>query len=209
MALQALRNPHASEEVIKLIMAARHLLSAYEVRRDFAAHSKTPEVQALRFVSGLYWRDLARVSTDVRVRPSVRRQAEIQLATRLPSLALGERIALGRTAGPALIQELRKDGNPRMVRALLENPRMTEGLLMPLVSSPSTAASVLELVAQHRRWGLSYNIRTALARNRSTPTQTAIHLLAGLKKTDLKAVANDQSLQAPVRQRARLRLGLS
>ena len=204
---QALRNPFASSEVVTLVMKARRLLSVYEVRRELARHPQTPEIHAIRLVGGLYWRDLAKVIIDLKVRPRIRRSAEIQLTNRLPSLALGERVSLARVAGPGVIQELRKDQSPRVIQALLENPRITEGQVLPLASSPATAAEVLELLSKNRRWGNLYSVRSALSRNRRTPVQTALHLLPGLKKIDLKAVASDRSLPKPVRDRAGLLLG--
>lgn len=206
-AKQALLNPHASNQSVRALMQARQLIASYQVRKDLALHPKTPEPSALRFAAGLYWRDQVRLSGDLRVRPLVRRQAEIQLLQRLSSLALGERIALARIAGAGLIQELRRDHSPRVIQALLENPRFTEGHLMPLVSSVATPPAVLERVARDRRWGSRYAVRCALARNRRTPVTVAVGLLSSLRKVDLRGLANDRTLGAPVRQRARLLLG--
>src|SRR5215210_4253953 len=67
-----LRNPHAGEEVMRLLAAERRLLAAYEMRRDLALHAATPQPIALALVSGLYWRDLVAAGLDVRIRPVVR-----------------------------------------------------------------------------------------------------------------------------------------
>jgi hypothetical protein len=206
-AVQALRNPHLSVQAIALLIAAKHLMTSYQLRKELATHVRTPEAIALRLVSGLYWRDLARVGADGRTRPLVRRHADQQLALRLPSLALGERISLARIATPTLMGALRKDGNPRVIRALLENPRMTEGQLMPLVSSTTTTGAILGLIAADRRWGARYSVRAALARNARTPVEVAVRLLSGLRKSELRAVADHHALAAAVRRRARLLLG--
>src|SRR6476646_6687451 len=55
---QALRNPHCTAEATEEIAAQGRLLSFYGVRRDLTMHPRTPEIVALRFVPGLYWRDL-------------------------------------------------------------------------------------------------------------------------------------------------------
>src|SRR5687767_12304717 len=90
---QALRNPFAGAEAIEwLVTGAPSLLRSYDFRRDVALHPRTPEILALRFVPGLYWLDLVRLGRDVRVRPLVRRAADLRLIERLPSLAVGERL---------------------------------------------------------------------------------------------------------------------
>ncbi len=204
---QVLMNPFVSSEVIEVLLGQRRLLGSYEVRRDLAAHRKTPQVRALRLLSGLYWRDLVRIASDTRVSPTIRRAAERQLASRLPGLAVGEKIAIARAAGPGAIALLRGDPSPRVVQALLENPRMTEGSLLPLVSSERTRPEILTLIAGDTRWGHRYRIRLAICRNSSTPYSAALRILPMLKKTDLALVAEDRHLSSVVRRRAELLLG--
>lgn len=204
---QALANPFASREVIVLVAAQQRLLSSYEVRRELARHAATPEATALRFLLGLYWRDLVELGLDVRVRPVIRRGAERYLNERMPSLAVGERMAIARRAGRGVLARLRHDPSPRVISALLENPRLTEGTLAPLVRSTSTPPAILELVAENRRWGVRYPVRVALARNSSTPPAVALGLLPLLKKGDQRAVAADRRLSLAVRRRARLLAG--
>jgi hypothetical protein len=68
-----LRNPHAGEEVVRLLAAERRLLASYEMRRDLALHAATPQPIALALIGGLYWKDLVSAGLDVRIRPVVRR----------------------------------------------------------------------------------------------------------------------------------------
>lgn len=208
-ARQAMRNPFCSPEVVESLAGERRLLSFYEVRRDLALHLRTPETLALRFLPGLYWRDLMLVGLDSRLRPSLRRAAEQQLLARLSEVALGEKIALARRASPGILVQLRHDPNPRVLAALLDNPRLTEGLLAPLAHSSSTPAAILDVIIHDRRWGVRYGLRLAVVRNPSAALETALRLLPGLRKADLRAVAADAKLGAQVRQRARLLLGES
>ncbi len=80
-------------------------------------------------------------------------------------------MAIARRASPLLIAQLRSDPEPRVIAALLENPRLTEGGLMPMVSSETTSPEVLGMVARHGRWGVRYPVRLALCRNRRTPVR--------------------------------------
>ena len=204
---QLFRNPYLSRQVIELLLAERRLLAFHEVRKELARHPQTPEVRALRFVSGLFWRDLLELTNDTRTRPRLRRAAERHLVDRIPGLGAGEKVAIARRAGPLLVSQLRHDHEPRVVGALLENPRLTEGSLMPLVSSETAKPEVLALVARHPKWGTRYSIRVSLARNRRTPVQVTLSLLPLLKKQDLKGIEQDRRMSMAVRRRAAVLLG--
>lgn len=206
-ALAALANPHLDRGGIELLAARRDLLTSYEVRKAVALHPAAPEVVARRLLGGLYWRDLMAAGADMRVRPALRRAADQVLAERLPGVSPGEKVAMARRAGPGLVQRLRDDPDPRVMAALLENPRLTEGSLLPVLGRASTPPPVLEAVAADRRWGVRYPVRAALARNPSTPVQAALRILPHLKKPDQQAVAREVRIAAPVRRRARLLLG--
>jgi hypothetical protein len=204
---QALRNPFFDARGVEVLVGQPRLLSFYEVRRGLALHPRTPEVLALRLVTGLFWRDLMELGADSRVRPVVRRAADLQLAARLPELAIGEKINLARRAGSGLLAHLRHDPSPRVIAALLDNPRLTEGVLAPVVHSDRTSPPVLDVIAGDRRWGVRYGLRQGLCRNPRTPVETVLRLLPSLRKEDLRAVAGDAKLAETVRRRARLLLG--
>ena len=202
-----LRHPFLSTQVIQLLLEEREVVGSYEVRRDLATHPKTPDARAMQLVATLYWRDLARLSAEVRVRPTVRRTAERRLADRLPGLAVGEKVAIARSCGHGLMARLGQDPDPRVIQALLENPRLTEGILLQLVSRESARPEILALVARDRRWGVRYRIRVPICCNPNTPVATALSQLPALRKSDLMAVADDARLAKAVRQRANLLLG--
>jgi hypothetical protein len=203
-----LRHPHAGAEVVALIGQVPRLLATYEVSREIARHPRAPLVLATRAVTTLFWRDHLEVALDTRVAPQVRRLAEARILERLPSLAVGERISLARRASAQVQAQLRRDPDLRVVRALLENPRLTEGVLLPLLIAPDTRADVLQMVAADRRWGARVEVRRALARHPRTPPDTALTLISGLPRSDQRAIANDARVAEVVRRRARLLSGM-
>ncbi len=204
----ALRNPHVSKRVIELVLAERRLLSSHEVQKALAQHPKTPEPRVLNLVPGLYWRDLVELGGSTRVRPRVRRAADRRLVERLPRLGIGERIAIARKAGAGVIGHLLSDSNLRVIGALLENPRMTEGLLARLINGDGAGPEVLSRIAQDRKWGSRYPIRNGIARNPRAPVATALGLLVFLKKSDLRDLYADRRLALAVRRKAGLLLGM-
>jgi hypothetical protein len=171
---------------------------------EAARHPRTPQIVALRFIPGLYWADLVRVGLDMRLHPMVRRAAEARLIERLPALAVGEKMAIARSASPGVLAALRNDPTPRVIAALLENSRLTEGLLVPLLASESALPAVLAVIAGSPKWSLRYPIRLALCQNPRTPLDRALMLLPMLKRSDLESVAANLRLKLPLRRRAQL-----
>lgn len=208
-ARQALRNPFLGPEGIETLAGQGRLLAAYEVKRALTLHPRTPEVLALRFVPTLFWRDLVDLGLDTRVRPTVRRAAERRLVTRVPGLAVGEKVAIARRASPRVLGHLRNDPNVRVVRAFLDNPRTTEGLVLPLLAQHDARTDVLQAVARHRRWGIRYEVRLGLCRHPNTPLGAALGLLPHLRKADLRKLAAETRVPAAVRRKAEVLLGIA
>jgi hypothetical protein len=204
---QVMRNPFCTAEILELLAETARLVAFYEVRRDLALHPRTPETAALRFVPGLWWRDLMELGLDSRVRPRVRRAADQYLLARLPQLALGEKIALARRAAGSVLSQLRHDPHPGVISALLDNPRLTEDILAPVAHAAATPGPVLAAIAADRRWGVRPGLRAAMVRNPNAPRALALRLLPLLHKPELRAVAHDFRVPEAVRQRARVLLG--
>lgn len=198
------RNPFLTGALIERLLGSRTLLTSYEVRSAAARHPRTPQLLTLRFIPGLYWADLVRIGLDMRLTPVVRRAAEMRLTERIPMLAVGEKVAIARSASPGVLAALRNDPTPRVIAALLENPRLSEGMLIPLLASESAASAVLAVIASSPKWSVRYPVRLALCQNSRTPLDKALMLLTRLKRSDLESVASDLRLKLPLRRKAQL-----
>ncbi len=199
---RVLRNPYATADVIEALLGARRLLAGYEVRSAIARHRRTPEAVALRFIPGLFWRDLLEISVDVRISSAVRQVAEKYLIQRLGRLTTGERVAIARRATPGVLAHLRQDPSRYVIKALLENPRLTEPVLLPMVADEATLPRILDMVASAPRWGPRYEVRVALSRNPRAPFRVIFEVLPTLRRRDLHAVANQEAHSSVVRHRA-------
>jgi hypothetical protein len=158
-------------------------------------------------VPGLFWKDLLEIGLDTRVRPTVRRAADRTLLARLSALGTGEKVSIARRASRRVLERLRHDPSTRVVAAMLDNSRMTEGQLLPLASSEQAPAPVLETLARHRRWGVRYEVRHALATNPAAPVPVVLPILPHLRKRDLRDLARKMRLSPVVRRRAQVLLG--
>ncbi len=84
------------------------------------------------------------------------------------------------------LDRLLHDRDWRVIRLLLDNPRIVERDVVKVAAMRPTRPEVLELVAQHRRWASRYPVRKALALNPYTPTPIVRRLLPTLMKQDLR-----------------------
>ena len=101
-----------------------------------------------------------------------------------PSEPVGYRISLARRAIAGAVERLLFDPDPRVVRALLGNPRVTEAEVVKLAASRRAGPQALEIVAQDDRWIARYPVKLALANNPATPVRIVLGLLPYLMRQD-------------------------
>lgn len=126
---------------------------------------------------------------------------ELCVDRNLQALTLGERTALSRRRDPDWLARLAADTDPRVIRELLRNPRLTERDAVRVAARRPTQAAVLEQVLASR-FGLSARVRRAVAQNPYAPLALAARALATLTAQDLRAVAEDPSLSRELRTHA-------
>ncbi len=111
----------------------------------------------------------------------------VQLRAENPHLDLsaGERTAKARRFDRMTLDRLMHDRDPRIIRALLDNPRLVERDVVRIAAMRPTLGEILELIASHPRWSPAYRVRKALAFNPHTPSALARQLLPTLLRQDL------------------------
>lgn len=124
---------------------------------------------------------------------------------RNPHLAIspGERVARARGRDRLVLDRLLHDRDPRVIAALLDNPRVTERDAVRITAMRPTLPDILSLVAGHPRWGHRYRVRKALAFNPAAPFALARQLLPTLLRQHLEELADSQALSAELREEVR------
>lgn len=117
-------------------------------------------------------------------------------------LTLGERRALSRSRDIDMLVRLAHDQDPRVVRELLVNPRLTEREAVMVASRRPTHAHVLEAVLASR-FGTSRRVRRAVAHNPYSPVALAMRAIAPLSAPELRLVIEDPHVSEEVRRHAR------
>jgi hypothetical protein len=205
-ALQALRHPHASEEMIEEIISSKALLAFRGVRRLVASHPLSPRHAALRCLEDLLWRDLLDIGREIRTPPPVRIAANRRLEEALRSLAVGERVTVARFAASALFPSLLDDPDPRVLEAVLANARLTAEDLQRWLATGHPGPEALALVARDERWATRPAVRVALLTHRSIPRASALSLLTSASRGEWRRLAEDPSADALLAACARLLL---
>lgn len=177
------------------------MLAYHSVQVLLVRHPHTPQFLAQRLVPQLYWKELLEAALDLRTPPVIRRSCEKNLIERLPSLGLGEKIALARRATPLVIQVLRHEKDIKVIRALLQNPRMREMTLIAMVNNPQTMPEILAHIGNHPKWGSLYQVRWALVRNPNCPLGTALQQLKHLRRKNLMQLLHHPGLHPAVIQK--------
>lgn len=168
-AVAVLSNRFCSAPICSRIASVARLTAYYDVKLRLVTCRSSPQHVSHRFVRHLYWPDLVRLSTDVKLSPAVRRLIDQQLLTGLPKLSLGEKVSMARLCGREVSRVLMKDPDRKVFIPLLDNPRIREEDLVQLIRSGAAHPEKLRLLSDHRKWGTRYPIRLALVQNPSTP----------------------------------------
>lgn len=148
------------------------------------------------------YREVAARFLGARRHPTARKPVENPHVELTP----GERTSAARTTDRLLIDRLLHDRDPRVIRALLDNPRIVERDVIKIAALRPTAPEVLNTVANHDRWSQNYRVRKALAFNPCSPTPLARQLVRTLLRQDLLALRDSGALAPELRADANLLL---
>lgn len=118
-------------------------------------------------------------------------------------MSLGHQKALARRANPDCMARLAAQGDVRVIRELMLNPRLTEALVVRIAAQRPVRPEVLVEIFGAPRWGVRAAVRRAIALNPCAPPELAMRLLPHLTSADLRALAKDGQVQASVCSAAR------
>ena len=90
-------------------------------------------------------------------------------------------------AGEKEIARYLHDPSPRVVRALLENRRLSEEDVLIIVKR-NLPSDILETIFKDKRWAESYPVRLALARNPRSPLSVSLSIARYLRIFDLEEI---------------------
>jgi hypothetical protein len=194
LALALLKQNDLSPEVLEQLSKNGAVLRSRKVKLAIVGHPKTPRYVSVAIVRQLFTFDLMRVALAPLIPGDIKMAAEEALIRRLEAITPGERLSLARRASGRVAGVLLLDPEARVIRAALENPRLTEALIVRALAGEA-APMLVQSVCHHPQWSLRQEIRIALLRNRHTPLACAMEFARTLPAPRLKEIL--QSCQLP------------
>jgi hypothetical protein len=170
------------------------VLKYRKVRLALVTHPKTPRHVALPQLRQLFIFDLMQLALTPTVAADLKVAAEELLVSRVKTISSGERLTLARRASARVAAELLLDTEPRIVAAALQNPRLTEALLIKAIGHPQPSRELVNQVCAHETWSNHRDVRTALLRNEHTPLSSAIAFTDGFSPPYLADILSKSAL---------------
>lgn len=186
--LQLLRKRDLPGAIIEAVSRHERWHGRNAIRTAIVMHLKTPRTLSLRLLGLLRWREQLRVASNLHLPMPLRAAAEGRLKERYPELELGEKISLARTAPTGLVPQLAGENEPRVIGALLKNPRLVEIDVIGLIRRDATSSEVLRAIAQSERWTNRPSVRLGLVRHPHTPVHMALRLVDRLSRPEVRAL---------------------
>lgn len=199
LALAALKSRDLPSEEVEQISKNAALMKSRKVRLALAAHPHAPRRITLRLIHELYTFDLMQFALMPIVPADLKRVAEEQLAGRLASVTLGERLSLARRSSTLVAAALLLDKESSVWRAALDNPRLTEPAILKALQHPNASAALVDAVCHHAKWSLRSEIRLALLRNPHTPLARALEFARRLSPSHLRDVLHSSRLPEKIK----------
>ncbi len=141
--------------------------------------------------------------------PRARSNAAARMADANPHLDMsaGVRTSSARQRDRLVLDRLLHDRDPRVIAALLDNPRVTERDVVRVAAMRPSRGDILSLIAAHPRWSQQYRVRKAIAFNPDTPSPLARQLVHTLLRQDLVALAGSRATPEHLRAAIQTQLG--
>jgi hypothetical protein len=180
--------------VLAAIGAEGKWTSSEGVRLRLARHPRTPKRLALAAVRQLFLFDLVRLSLLPSAPGDIRRVAEEVILTRVPHLAIGEKLTLARRGPARVAGAILAEGHAQALKLALANAFLTESQVLKVLAKAGVPERVVAAIAQHPKWSSQYNVRIALVRHAHTPAAAVLAFLPQLTLGDLKEIAKLEGL---------------
>ena len=168
--------------------------SSEAVRLRLAQHPRTPKRFALAAVRQLFLFDLVRLSLLPSAPADIRRVAEEVILTRVPHLAIGEKLTLARRGPSRVAGAILAEGHPQAIKLVLANAFLTESQILKVLAKAGLPERVVVAIAYHPKWSCQYNVRIALVRHPHTPAAAVQAFLPQLTLGDLRQIARLEGL---------------
>jgi hypothetical protein len=200
LAIAMLRRADLAGAVIEELARNRSLLKLRQVRITLASHPQAPRHVSVPLVRQFYTFDLMKVALSPSVPADVKRTADETLVGRLKTVSPGERMTLARRASGRCAGALLLDVEERIMRAALENARLTEALVVRAVLRPEAGPALIHAVAGHAKWSYRRDVQVALLRTEYLSLARALAFARGMAAPRLREILQTSRLPQRIKE---------
>jgi hypothetical protein len=228
-ALSLLKHSDLTVEVIEHLAKNGAVLKSRKVKMAVASHPHTPRHVSVPMSRHFYTFDLMKLALSPGVPADVKVAIDDVLISRLKTVTLGERLTLARRASGGVAAALLLDiehashqsgarqlpedsaikgrrknlesleRETRVMRTALENPRLTEGLVINSVLRAAASTALVDAVAHHPKWSVRKEIQIALIRSEHLSLARALEFSRELPTSQLQELIESSRLPAKIK----------
>jgi hypothetical protein len=180
LALVLLKRSDLPTQILDRLSRNAVIMKSRKVKLALVGHPRTPRHISVPMVRHLFTFDLMQVALTPVVPADIKMSAEESLINRLERLSQGERLSLARRASGRIGAALLMDSETRVIRAALENSRLTESAVIKALMHRNAPAAFVRAVCHHGKWSPRREVRIALLRNEKTPLSRALEFSRSL-----------------------------
>ena len=190
-ALALLKNAQVSSADLAQLARSSIAAKSRKVLLGLVEHPRTPRHVSVPLLRRMFTFDLVQVTLTPVIPADVKRAAEEQIILKIESIAVGERITLARRASGRVAGELLQDSDARVIAPALDNPQLTEGLVVQALMKKEASAELFSSVSDHPKWSLRREVQIALLRSEKTPAHRVQEFAKNFSAEFLKEVRSE------------------
>ena len=198
-ALALLKRTDLPAEIVARLSKNGNVIMLRKVKLALVEHARTPRHISIPLLRQLFIFDLMRVAIQPTVPADIKRVADEVLVNRLETIPSGERLSLAKRASGLVAAALLLDSEPRVVRAALENSRLTEASVIKALTRRDAQSWFIQAVCHDGKWSPRREVRVALLRNEKTPLPQALEFARSLPLALVHEVLQSSRLPANTR----------
>jgi len=194
--LQLLKRRDLTEDILKVVNRMPLTDTSHRLKVALVHHPASPDHIVLTLIPHLYLFELVAVCFLPGVTPDRRLVAERAIIKRLPEAPLGSKVTLARRAPSSVLEALLCEGQPQLLDACLDNPRLKQAAIFTLINGPGANAETISAVARHPRWRSRHELKAAILKNSKTPLIWFTAFLPGLSLVEVKNIYASNRISA-------------
>lgn len=199
LAVALLQRTDLPADAIESLSKNSAIIKSRKAKLAIVSHPHTPRYVSVGLIRQLFTFDLLQVALTPTVPADVKIAADEALIHRMETISSGERLAMARRGSGRIAARLLADSDARVMNTALDNPRLTEVLVVRALNDAHASAVFVNAVCGHAKWSVRQDVKIALLRNPRTPLHKAIELVKAFPPAAVRDILRNSRLSAPVK----------